>query len=132
MIVGISRDRLSSVWHRAEPLLKKAFDRVDYPFTMAEVAGKVESSDMQLWMTHDLGTAWLTRILVFPRYKVLEVVACGGKDMDDWLPDLDALLTAFASHHGCKYVEVQGRAGWGKVGEPLGYRFGWITIRKEV
>ena len=132
MIVGISRDRMSSVWHYAEPLLKKAFDRVDYPFTMAEIAGKVDSQDMQLWMTHDLKMAWLTRILVLPRYKVLEVVAGGGEGIDDWLAPSDELFTAFASHHGCKYLEIQGRPGWVKVGASLGYRPVWTTIRKEV
>ena len=132
MIIGISPDRLVSVWHVAAPLLKKAFDRVDYPFSMDEILGKVEACDMQLWMTHNLQMAWLTRILVFPRYKVLEVVAAGGKGIDDWLAASDALFTAFASHHGCKYVEVQGRPGWTKVGQPLGYSPVWTTLRKEV
>lgn len=132
MIVGISRDRLSSVWHLAEPLLWKAFKRVDYPYTMAEIAGKIESCDMQLWMTHDLDMAWVTQILVFPRYKVFEIVAGGGEGLDEWLVDSDELFTAFASHHGCKYIEVQGRPGWTKVTKPLGYAPVWTTIRKEV
>jgi len=132
MIVGISPDRLTSVWHTLAPKLKKAFDRVDYPFSLDEVLEKITSTDMQLWMTHDARMAWVTRILVFPRYKVFEVVAGGGEGMEDWLEDSDRLFTAFASHHGCKYVEVQGRKGWEKVATPLGYGFGWVTLRKEV
>lgn len=132
MIIGVSADRMLSVWHEVAPLLKRAFDRVDYPFTMEEIAGKVNDREMQLWMTHDASTAWLTRILEFPRYKVLEVIAGGGEGLDEWLVELDQLLTAFASHHGCKYVECQGRKGWQRVAGPLGYTPVWVTIRKEV
>ena len=132
MIVGISRDRLSSVWHHAEPRLRKALNRVDYPYSIDEILGKIDASDMQLWMTHDLKMAWVTQILVFPRYKVFEVVAGGGEGIDDWLVASDELFTAFASHHGCKYVECQGRKGWQRVTEKLGYVPVWTTIRKEV
>ncbi len=132
MIIGISPDRLPSVWHTVAPLLKKAFDRVDYPFSMDEILDRITSTDMQLWITHDAKLAWITRILVMPRYKVLELVACGGKGLDECIAESDRLFTAFASHHGCKYIEAQGRRGWEKVAQPLGYQFGWITLRKEV
>lgn len=132
MIIGISPDRLSSVWHQIEPLLKKAFAAVDYPLTLLDVIDAVQKSEMQLWMTHDAKMAWMTQIIVYPRYKVFLIISGGGEGIEDWLQEADSLFTAFASHHGCKYVEIQGRRGWVRVGEPLGYTPIYTTIRKEV
>jgi hypothetical protein len=87
---------------------------------------------MQLWMTHDMKAAALTKIVMYPRFSVLKVVAIGGEGVDEWFTEADSLMTGFATHHGCKYIEASGRRGWEKIAEGLGYSFGWITLRKEV
>lgn len=132
MIVGISPDRFSSVWGNIRPGLEKALRRVDYPNPMEDVEAQLQDSRMQLWMTHDGKMSWITQILVYPRYKTFSVVVASGEGLDEWLAESDHLFTAFASHHGCKYVEVQGRRGWTKVGEPYGYAPVYTVLRKEV
>ena len=77
----------------------------------------VENGDMQLWVATDEGVifaAMLTEFVVYPRKKVMRIVAIAGEEMDRWMRFFPALEAA-AVRVGCTGIEAFGRKGWLKV-----------------
>lgn len=45
-----------------------------------------------------------------------------GTRVREWLADLDRLICEWATMNGAHRITCQGRKGWAKLSEPLGYR----------
>ena len=89
---------------------------------------------MQLWVK--IGTevegAFITKISMYPQKNILCVLLLGGKEFMKWRDEADALLNAFGKENNCKYVELFGRKGWGKVLEDINYKEQTRLYAKEI
>ena len=52
----------------------------------------------------------------------VEVVNLGGRRAREWLPDAEAHVDCLARLAGAKKITAQGRTGWARLNECLGYR----------
>lgn len=112
-VIGVLAGDLDKVWERVEPDLKRACE-YSYEGITADLLKKwIQDREAQLWLVSD--GVLVTRIVVYPHLKSLQVVACGGRGMKSWLPGVISTLERYAIGHGCKRLEVIGRKGWSRV-----------------
>ena len=96
--------------------------------TFEDVAAGIESGRMQLWPADD--GCIVTEIVVYPQRKVLNGFLAGGEmaRVRDMVPHIEE----WARMQGCAATELTGRKGWERVFGPMGYRFGAVTLRKDL
>ena len=54
----------------------------------------------------------ITKIIGYPRIKLLNVYYCSGYKLDQWQDDAIAKLRSYARDAGCERIEFVGRPGW--------------------
>lgn len=75
--------------------------------------------DWSLWLVaqgSEPHGAWVTRPLVFPRARALEIVFAGGRAMEAWYDLALAETEKYARETGCDRLRGYGRRGWIKFG----------------
>ncbi|MDE2468302.1 MAG: hypothetical protein KGL35_06060 [Bradyrhizobium sp.] len=94
----------------------------------------VEAQEMQLWivLAPTPKGAVVTQIANYPKARSLAVVLCGGFEMPSWIAGLVDVLKRYAKHHGCQTVACNGRKGWVRVLQGLGWREIAVTVALEV
>ena len=110
--------------------LARALARQGDLWTLTDILERIADGRMQSWVENN---SWMiTQISVYPRRKMLEVIAVVG-DLKD-CPALDAKLVKFAGEMNVDLVSAFGRPGW----TPLGTALGWkvkarnYLFRKEL
>lgn len=99
--------------------LRKALAIGGDVYDVADIIEAIRDGRMQCFSRGD--TAFVvTEVGVFPRKKVLNVVALCGK-LEDVMSMHDELLD-FAREQGCEFVSSFGRPGWAKVLPKYGWR----------
>lgn len=71
----------------------------------------------------------ITQIEVTEWRKACVIVACSGKDMDDWLP-LIAGIERFARIEQCNCMRILGRKGW--IRKLKDYKVAKVVMEKEL
>jgi hypothetical protein len=87
---------------------------------------------MHLWISVNNGVieaAACTRIIDYPKMRVLSLPFLGGKVLQNWL-HFQAQLEAWGRAHGCKEIEGYARKGFRRV--LADWKFGWTFIRKPL
>jgi hypothetical protein len=107
---------------------------MDDPRTsLGELLSDIEAERAQLWaIGHWPGYVQalvVTRLIHYDRGCALRIQACGGVGMARWL-HLLGQLEQHARNLGCRWVEVQGRRGWGRA--LTGYAFQCVQLAKEL
>lgn len=74
----------------------------------------------------------ITRVIESFENRVLKIEFAYGKNLDELLPQLAAMLDLCAQVHACSEVVVVGREGWRKKLAPLGYKFQGVVLSKPV
>ena len=100
-----------------------------------DVKAAVAKQEMQLWVIYNNGkitATCVTEIRTWPRTKVLTAIIVAGRGMDEWVRQLDALLTAFGAANGCKMLDAHGRSGWKKPLAELGWQQSVVTYAKGI
>lgn len=74
--------------------------------------------NMQMWIRGS--SAVITEIVAYPLITILSVFAAGGtiKEIKDLMP----MIESYAKKNGCKRVRIEGRHGWVRWADELGYR----------
>lgn len=96
--------------------------------TLEDVESFIVSSRYQFWPGKR--SAAITEILYFPQAKVLIVRMAGG-DLTE-LVEMEKTFCEFARATGCTKIMGEGRKGWERVCEEMGYRYGYICMEKDL
>jgi len=104
--------RVRAFWPHVAPLLKRAIERTNL-CRFQDIEDDVLDGDGLLWL------AWSTRIeaaatTILAKTDdglVCVVTACGGENMNNWLPLLQG-IEKYARNEGCRAVRIFGRRGW--------------------
>lgn len=116
-------------WTRCKPWIEAAHAEGIGLETIEDVERNIESGVYQVWFAPH--SCAVTEVISFERRKLLRVNYCGG-DLVDLLDNVEPALCAFAKHMGCDGIYAGGRKGWQRVVEGRGYRFGWVTMIKDI
>jgi hypothetical protein len=109
--------------HPYHKKLARVLDRMGGLYSLQDILSAIAKNEMQSWVE---GESWaLTRIAIYPRAKVVEVLAVVGK-LDEARVLHDRLLI-FAAEVGASVIQAYGRMGW----FPDAQRRGWTIKAKN-
>lgn len=124
-----------SRWQEALPFVARIISK--------EWRGKFEVEDIETACAKGEFQCWawivggrvlgilITRIMLYPRVKMLELLGLAGSSREDWLPSL-AIVEQWGRDRGCKLMEAVGRSGWEVIMGPHGFRKIAVVIAKEI
>jgi hypothetical protein len=103
------------LYHRK---LERALDRQGGLYSLKDILDHIANGTMQSWV---LNNSWaVTQISVYPRRRLLEIVAVVG-DLGD-CRILNEMIVKFANDVGVDLIASYGRRGWVRLGERLGWK----------
>lgn len=125
-------DKILAVMPDVQPMLQPAIDLSDGRWDLWSVIGGLLSGQMQLWVSLNDGkpeAAMVTRVVDYPKLRVLSLPFLGGSGMRNWLK-FEPQIMAFAKAHGCKEMEGYARLGFKRVLK--GWIFSWSFMRRPL
>lgn len=112
---------------RCRPWIEAALDRSGDLNTWGEVVAGIHSGRMQLWPA-ERGCI-VTEIVVYHNRKALHIFLAGGK-LDEILQMTES-VKEWAKLMGCSFATFDGRLGWQKPLEKIGWKPHSITMHLE-
>lgn len=127
--------RLDAYW----PSISDAMDQVphiwDQWWTKECIYDGGLEGIFQFWAVGDdkqIQSIVITKVVEYPAGKIVQSVFAFGHDMDEAIPQLDAIMTRFARSVGARALEVIGREGWVRKLKPLGFVQQSVTMHKTL
>lgn len=128
MITLVDPSQVYVWWDEREPQLALAL-RDTYHQSIDDLLHMCLQDQAQLWIG-DKCTAVTVVLDGDPR--ILQIVAIGGNDIEQWINPLVAEWRAFAKRNHCAVMVATGRPGWKRVFNQFGFRVTKITGVCEV
>lgn len=121
---------VGDVWPHIQSFLQSAVDRHG-GWTLTALRRVVDSGGLLWVITDDRPVASVVTILTENHRgeKLCEVLACGGKRMNEWT-HLMTDLEAYARAEGCNKISLSGRRGWGRMFQ--GFTEAHVTYEKRL
>lgn len=118
-------------WPHVEPLLRPAIEDVGLS-DFEDIARDILTGRDLVWIaanSTEIKAAAATALQRIGEHKICILVACGGHDMQDWLP-LMQQIEEYAKAEGCKSMRIYGREGWLRALD--GYQKKAVVIEKDL
>lgn len=130
----LPKDCIDGWWPLVSPLLAKAWDTtpVGDSLSLQDVRSRLESGGHHCFITSDRKLAGVFSCYDTPKAKFLNFYLNGGEEPDCGWQGVDEFLTEVAKVFGCQFIQLEGRLGWKRKVEPLGYRVDSLIMTKEV
>ena len=127
---------LDSAWVVAAPWLIQAIGESDSWVEIDTIKENVRKGAAQLWLFQDKKTGevlvtFITEAVLIGGLPSLVVRWLGGAQPERWISDI-GIVERWAANNGFHKVEAWGRAGWGKLLQPHGYRESFRVFEKLV
>ncbi len=122
------------IWEDVEPLLKQGEEWLSPYYSLSDIHTLLRGGKLVLWTAADEGgivLVMLVEIVSFPACTLTRILYIGGSGVKRILPLID-FLHLWARRHGADRIEVNGRPGWLRLLEPMGYLFESITLVREL
>ena len=123
----MAKDAPVNELERCRPWIKAALDRSGDLNTWDEVVSGIHSGRMQLWPAEQ--GCIVTEIVVYHNRKALHIFLAGGK-LDEILQMTES-VKEWAKLMGCSFATFDGRLGWQKPLEKIGWKPHSITMHLE-
>tara|TARA_R110000824_G_scaffold30128_17_gene99443 strand:- start:1190 stop:1639 length:450 start_codon:yes stop_codon:yes gene_type:complete len=121
----IPRSVLNVVQGDAMRLLEPAVDRSDGRHNISTVWAAIEEGHYALWLAFDANNtpvgSLVTRLEEYPLKNMLNLLFCGGAELEEWHEAMLDTLEVYAKEHKCDGMELIGRPGW----KPFLKKHGW-------
>lgn len=130
-LICVDPDRVDAIWPHAASLLQSACRRTGLN-AFADLEADILSGRSLLWIAWNgeaIEAAAATVLINSETGKVCIITACGGREIDRWLPLIDG-IEAYARNEGCARVRIYGRKGWQRVLE--GFEQRHVIMDKEL
>lgn len=128
----VQLNEILSVMPQVAPLLEPAIERSQGRWDLYSVIGHLMLGQMHLWISikdGEIDAACCTRIVDYPKIRVLSLPFLGGKVWRNWM-HFQEQLGAWGRAHGCKEMEGYARKGFARV--LTDWEFSWTFIRKAI
>ena len=128
----ISPKEIESYWQEIEPHIARCVKHSEGELDSEDFKAYLLDEKMQLWIAIDgekILASMVTQIVVYPKKRVLRIIAIGGGDMHRWISFLPA-LEELALEQGCASIEVWGRKGWLKILDD--YKCSYHVLSKDL
>lgn len=123
---GIGTEYVEEIWPLVEETFEEVFDKLGYQEKSLEsIKEDIKKCKSQLFCTFtpsgEFRAFLLTSISDWDYHRVLTLEVLGGGDERDWRI-LEKTCREFAKSQKCDIMRVEGRLGWSRKLEPLGYK----------
>lgn len=121
-------------WPIVKPLLEKAYSKTNVETfkSIGELEDDIAQEYQYCFISSDKSYAGVFDIIEGSRSNVLHFWLSGGEEPEGGWKEVDEFLTKVALVFDCKYIQLEGRLGWKKLTEPLGYSLDSVLMIKEV
>lgn len=126
---GVPIEHIDDVWDLAEPMLKKASDRIPGVYSMDDLRQKCLDGTYLLWFAKNAKCALIIKVSQYHLHKGCAIVLVGGTDMDSWIEEMSE-IEEYARSQGCKEMIISGREGWKRIFKD--YELESVTLKKEL
>jgi hypothetical protein len=130
-LLCVDPKQVGHFWPHVEPLLRPAIEDVGLN-NFEDIEESILIGCGLVWIAWDgekICAAASTTLQRIGSDIICVLTACGGKDMQQWLP-LIAGIEKYARAEGCKALRIFGREGWLRALD--GYQKRAIVIDKEL
>ena len=129
-LICVDPQQVEHFWPHVEPLLRPAIEKTGLS-NFEDIEESVLIGCSLVWIAWDdkIAAAASTTLQRIGSDLVCVLTACGGKDMDDWLPLLGK-IEDYAKAEGCKSLRIFGREGWKRVLD--GYNRTAVVLEKAL
>ena len=128
MIWGMPSALYPAYADRLHPFLVNFAERSHERTTAIELAEKIRSRDLQIWVAEDFKAVCLTSVFA----SHVEINFCAGTEREKWQDALEAEIAAWARLLGKDRVIIIARPGWSKWAKAKGYTAAHIELVKEL
>jgi len=123
------------MWRHVAPLIDRSLSKGLGEITADDVMAALLAADMQLWLitkaSRQVG-AVVTEIVIFPRRKMLNIVAVGGEGAAGWLDAAEEALADWAAEMECSGLLANARHGFAKIGKERGWKRVYTVMHREI
>ena len=112
---------------RCKPWIEAALDKNENLNTWEEVVEGLASGHMQFWPKPK--GCIITQIVLYHDRKALHIFLAGG-DLSE-ITEMTEDVMDWAKYQGCSFATFDGRMGWKKPLEKLGWKQNSITMKLE-
>jgi len=126
----VPSDQVIKLWDEVEPHLQKAAEYTYGRYQVGDILDCITDYDFTLWIAFnekEIKGAVVTKFSQYPRSKYLDLVFCGGDELEIWKAPMLKLLQHWAFDNECKGIESTGRPGWTRVFASDGCKPLWYT-----
>jgi hypothetical protein len=130
-LVCVPPKEVQRIWGRAEPLIRAAILQTGLS-AWRDIEYDILYGDALLWLAltnGEIDAAAATSLQDIDAGRVCVITACGGANMQRWLPLLDK-IEAYAKDEHCILIRIFGRTGWKKVLK--GFHETNVVLDKEI
>lgn len=131
-LVLVPIDKVLAVMPDVQPMIEPAINRSDDRWDIWSVIAMLLNGQMQLWLSINDGkpeAAMVTRIIEYPKMRVLSLPFIGGRARENWMHFEEAIID-FGRRNGCAELEGYARKGWLRILK--GWIEGWTYIRRPI
>jgi hypothetical protein len=130
----LSKDVIEGWWPMVAPLLSKAWDttQIGALMSLSDVRDKLESGVYHCFISSDKSYSGVFSIAQSPKCRYLKFFLSGGQEPSDGWEAVDKFLREVSQVFGCSRIYLEGRVGWKRKVEPLGYTVDSLLMTKEV
>jgi len=123
------------IWKHVSPLIECSLSKGLGEMMAEDVMAALLTADMQLWLvtkgSRQIG-AVVTEIVIFPRRKMLNIVALGGEEASCWLDAVEEALATWAAEMECSGLLASARYGFAKIGRERGWKRAYTVMHREI
>lgn len=138
----VPEEYLELIEEEIEPLLERAAGRTNGFYSIYDLIGFIYGKSHQLWIVADDDSKRILAILMTTireslKKRILDLqfaasVEDSGSLLKDFREVMNDELDNFAVINNCDAIQIEGRRGWKKVMEPVGYKEVAVVLEKEV
>lgn len=131
-LLQVPPDKILAVMPDIQPMLQPAIDLSEGRWDVWAVIAHLLQGHMVLWISVRDGkpeAAMVTRIIDYPKMRVLSLPYLGGRARQNWLR-FEPQIIAYAKANGCQELEGYARPGFRRVLKD--WLFSWTFIRKPL
>ena len=125
IVVPIRAEDVDAVWLEAAPFIRLAQRRIERNVGMSNIYEELVQGQMCLWlvkMQDKLQAVIITRVVQHPRRRAFRIEYVAGKSMTEWLDSSMVTMRKAAQLSGCSVIEADGRRGWTKIAQSIGFK----------
>ena len=135
-ISAVPFDVVDVVWEDARRFLEPAIKSGGRRYNIETVKKFIDDRIIALWVAlneeNDIKAVITTRVQQYPEGRALEMDWIGGEEMTEWLPEFHSTLESYARDMNCDFMAGQGRKGWTKPLQTLGWEAEFVSYRKDL